>query len=208
MYKGLLHTHLLAVILFLLLYVIKTGLLLANKSEALEKFRAKTKVPEMIISTLFLGTGVGMLFNIGEIKPLLIVKIAIVLASIPVGVIAFKKNNKGLAVLMLFLLVTAWCLAEMNKKVEKLDIEALNNATVLETGVEGKIIYDSYCKSCHGAAGDAGMSGAKNLKISTLSNDETYKQIKNGKSNMPAYGKILTEEKLKAVTDYTLTLRK
>ena len=74
---GIRHTHLLTVILFLLIYLIKTFLLLTNKNENLEKFTKVVKVPEMIISTLFLGTGIYLLTQIPEIKSLLIIKIKI-----------------------------------------------------------------------------------------------------------------------------------
>jgi hypothetical protein len=58
----------------------------------------------MIVSTAFLGTGIYMLFNIPEIKPLLVIKIGIVFASIPIAIIAYKKNNKALAVLSLVMI--------------------------------------------------------------------------------------------------------
>ncbi|MBP9069466.1 MAG: SirB2 family protein, partial [Bacteroidia bacterium] len=58
MYKGFLHTHILVVTLFLLLYVIKTILLLSNRTDLLQKFSKMFKIPEMIISTLFLITGI------------------------------------------------------------------------------------------------------------------------------------------------------
>jgi uncharacterized membrane protein SirB2 len=61
MNTGILHLHYLVVTLFLLIYVIKTILLLSNKNDLLGKFSKKIKVPEMIISTLFLLTGVFLL---------------------------------------------------------------------------------------------------------------------------------------------------
>ena len=87
MYKGIFYTHLISVILFLLIYLIKTSLLLANKEEGLTKFTKSIKVPEMIVSTLFLLTGIYMLTQIPIINTLLIVKICIVFISIPVAVV-------------------------------------------------------------------------------------------------------------------------
>ena len=49
--------HGISVMLFLLTYVIKTILLFTSK-DMLANYSKKTKVPEMIISTLFLMTGI------------------------------------------------------------------------------------------------------------------------------------------------------
>ena len=50
MYTGILHTHVLSVILFLVLYLVKTFLLTTGKDEALEKVARITKHPERLIS--------------------------------------------------------------------------------------------------------------------------------------------------------------
>jgi len=211
MYKGLLHTHILSVILFLLLYFIKTGLLLASKEEVLTLLKQKTKIAEMIISTLFLLTGFGLLTQIGEIKELLIIKIILVFLSIPIGIIAFKKSNKILAVLMLGLLISAYGLAEMSKKVQKKEVAEFATLAAdapLEASIHGKALYNNYCTVCHGQYGDAGMSGAKNLKISTLTQQEVVAIITNGKGTMPAYAKIMSEKEIACVTEYVISLRK
>ena len=69
METGIRHTHLLTVVLFLLIYLIKTFLLLTNKNEKLASFTKAVKVPEMIISALFLGTGIYLLTYIRENSP-------------------------------------------------------------------------------------------------------------------------------------------
>jgi uncharacterized membrane protein SirB2 len=116
MYKGLFYTHLISVNLFLLIYLVKTILLVANKEEALTKLTKGVKVPEMIISVLFLITGVYMLTQLPAINTLLIIKIIAVFASIPLAVIGFKKKKKALAVVSFVLIVAAYGLAEMSKK--------------------------------------------------------------------------------------------
>ena len=63
MYTGMLHTHTLVVILFLLIYLIKVGLLLFAKPETLDKFSKRIKIPEIIVSTLFLATGIYLAYN-------------------------------------------------------------------------------------------------------------------------------------------------
>ena len=94
MESGIRLTHLLVVVLFILIYLIKTTLLLLNKQETLMKFSKMVKVPEMIVSILFLVTGIYMLTQVPEIKSLLIIKIVAVFLSIPLAVIGFKKQNK------------------------------------------------------------------------------------------------------------------
>src|SRR5471030_1312663 len=98
MFKAILYTHEISVFLFLLIYFVKTIMLLANKEEGLTKFTKGVKVPEMIISTLFLVSGIYLLTQVPVINMLLIIKIVVVFASIPIAVIGFKKRNKGLAV--------------------------------------------------------------------------------------------------------------
>ncbi|MEO1448463.1 MAG: SirB2 family protein, partial [Bacteroidota bacterium] len=111
MYTGLLHTHRLVVILFLLLYVVKWVLLLANKKELLERINKATRVPEMIISTLFLLTGIGLAINIAQLTSMFWIKLVLVLGSIPLAVIGFRKSNKILATLSILLIVGAYGLA-------------------------------------------------------------------------------------------------
>ena len=97
MYKGMLHSHLTAVIIFLLIYVVKTVLLLSNKNELLSSFSKKTRILEMIISFLFLATGIYLTTQIplgGKFAYLFYFKVLMVLAAIPVAIIGFKKSNK------------------------------------------------------------------------------------------------------------------
>lgn len=203
MFTGMLHTHKLVVILFLLLYVVKTTLLLLNKTELLETVKKKTRIFEMVISTLFLVTGLYMIFNIPTINQFMVIKLVCVFASIPVAVIGFKKNNKALAALSLVMIIAAYGLAEMSKKPVKKEIVEVSNNEDL-----GKAIYDANCKSCHGDDGKLGLSGAKDLSASTLTSEGLTAQITNGKNAMPAYGTVLKGEEIKAVTEYVQTLKK
>jgi len=202
METGIRHTHLLSVILFLLIYVIKTFLLLANKNEGLAKFAKIVKVPEMIISTLFLATGIYMLMQVPEIKSLLIIKIVAVMLSIPIAIIGFKKKNKGLAVLALLLIIGAYGMAEMSKKQKT---KAL--AGISKSNLNGKELYEAACISCHGADGKLGVLGAGNLSESTMDLTARIELIKKGKAAMTPFEGILTEEQISAVAEYSITLK-
>src|ERR1041384_321528 len=112
--STLVQIHLIAVTLFLLIYLIKTILIFANQS-GLMKFSKVVRVPEMIISTLFLVTGVWLFVILGAIKFLQIIKLVFVLAAIPMAVVGFKKMNKALALISFLLIVGAYGLADMSK---------------------------------------------------------------------------------------------
>ena len=211
---GLFHTHKLVVLLFVLIYLIKTVLLLANKTETLERFTKKFKIPEMIISTLFLVTGVTMLFMLPTISMMLIIKVVVVFLSIPVAVIGFKKKNKILASLSLVMIFGSYGLAEAGKKVRKIDAVESNiisdrNATNYDIIAHGKAIYKAAnCKECHGEKGDLGLVGAKDLTKSKLSEQEVINIISNGKNAMRKYKAVLDKQEIKAAASYVKELRK
>ncbi len=192
MYTGLLHTHRLAVILFLLLYLVKGGLLIFNQQAALEKLTKASRIPEVIISFLFLATGVWMMFLIAEIDALLWTKVGVVLASIPIAVIGFRRSNKLLAAISVLLIVGAYGLGEVHKvggNEEKLAEELITDPSheSYDRIAHGAALYTRNCVVCHGEEGNIQKSGAKNLQMTKLSNEEMYKLILNGKNSMPAY---------------------
>ena len=175
-------------------------MLLTNKTEGLQKFTKMVKVPEMIISALFLLSGIYMLTQIPEIKTMLIIKIIVVFASIPVAIIAFKKSNKALAAVALLMIISAYGLAEMSKK--------HSATTAASAGNNGQEIYTANCARCHGDDGKAGITGASDLSITQLDNAGISEIIKNGKGAMAGLGGTLSEEQTKAIAEYVQTLKK
>lgn len=73
---------------------------------------------------------------------------------------------------------------------------------------DGKKIFKINCVLCHGADGTMGVNGSKDLTKSEISLDEAISQITNGKGLMASYEPILSKEEIKAVAEYTLSLRK
>src|SRR5690606_3227004 len=100
--------------LFLLIYVVKTILLISDKNDLLAKFVRRTRVAEMIISALFLITGIYLAtqlpFN-SRYDYLFYIKLAMVFASIPVAIIGFKRGNKIVAALSLLLITGSYGIA-------------------------------------------------------------------------------------------------
>lgn len=205
MYTGMLHTHTLVVTLFLLLYLVKTFLLVTRKEETLRLVTVKTQWAERIISVLFLATGIYLYLNSGNITWKLHLKIGLVFASVPLAIIGFKRKKTILAILSVLLLIAAYGLAEMNKKsVTRKEKPAIPvNGSELDAG---QALYASYCQSCHGTDGALGLSGAKDLRVSTLTTEEKKDLIRNGKGAMPAQTQ-LTDAEVDAVVRYTETLR-
>ncbi len=74
--------------------------------------------------------------------------------------------------------------------------------------VDGKKVYKQYCVTCHGVYGDMGASGAFNLTESSLTLDEKIEVITNGRNTMTPFKGLLSEAKIKAVAEYTETLKK
>ena len=206
------HTHKLVVTLFILIYLIKTILLLMGNREALDKFNRKIKIPEMIVSALFFITGLIMLNKIADFTTLFAIKLSLVVIVIPVAVIAFKNYNKMLAILTLVLLISIYGLAEIYKaqfakKHEPVAVvtdPANANYNITE---HGKALFNAQCTICHGSDGKANLSGAKDLTLSTLSDDEIIKTIKTGKNAMPKMANIYNEQELKALVEYLKSLR-
>ena len=199
MYKGFLHTHYLVVTLFLLIYVIKTILLLSDKNDLLARFTKSVRIPEMIISFLFLCTGIYLATQLpygGMFDYLFWIKLLMVFASIPLAVIGFKKSNKLLAALSLVLITASFGLAEVYHKRKGIAKEA--ETTIAET--DGKKLYEANCLSCHGTDGKLGLAGAKDLSASGLSVAEMNEIIIHGKGAMPAAN--VNEQQSTAIAEY------
>ena len=196
MATGMLHSHTLFVVLFTLIYLIKTILLLSDRDELLEKFKKKTKVAEMIVSFGFLATGIFLMTQLPVINNLLIIKLVLVFLSFPLAVIGFKKKNKVLATLSFFLIVVSFSLAYKAKAAKAGDkIIALS----------GKEIFEQKCMLCHGNDGKLGVGGAKDLSITQLPHSGIIDIITNGKNTMAAYKETLSPEQIEAVASYIET---
>jgi mono/diheme cytochrome c family protein len=199
MYKGILHTHTLVVTLFLLIYVIKTILLLSNKNDVLAKFTKKVKVFEMVVSFLFLLTGIYLATQLplgGKFDYLFWIKLVMVFAAIPIAIVGFKKSNKMLAALSLLLITGSYGLAESYSKKKGIRKEAAFEIAAND----GKSLYENACIACHGADGKLGLSGAKDLSATIMEADAMKEIILKGKGMMPAAQ--VNDEQATAIAEY------
>ncbi len=71
----------------------------------------------------------------------------------------------------------------------------------------GEELYTQKCTACHGGDGNLGVGGAKKISASTLTQQEREELISNGKKTMPAFKTQLSQEEIKAVAEYTFTLK-
>jgi mono/diheme cytochrome c family protein len=199
--------HKISVMLFLVTYAIKTILLFSNRS-SLEKYTRITKVPEMIISFAFLVTGIWLFVIIGGIKVLQIVKLVLVVLSIPIAVIGFKKQRKGMALFSLLLIIGAYGLAEAAKSkpfIPKND-SVSGNANPLYA--DGATVYFRNCTFCHGSDGKKMYRNAPDLTQIKIGEDDIQKMIREGSpGKMPSYNIIVSDENIAAVAKYVSSLQ-
>ncbi|MBK7935583.1 MAG: cytochrome c [Lewinellaceae bacterium] len=73
---------------------------------------------------------------------------------------------------------------------------------------DGMAIFRQYCVVCHGADGKLGLNGAKDLSASILTPEERINIITNGRKLMTPFNEILSADEIKAVAEYTQTLKK
>ena len=207
--------HIISVNLFVLIYLIKTILLFSSINK-LEKFIGMTRILEMLISTIFLITGIWLLFIAGAIKTLFIIKFILVFASIPVAIIGFRRRNKLMAVLSLLMTVSAYGLSEAARKKTYMasKVEVSGNAD--EAAKLGIKTYIANCAMCHGKDGrkmyrdsyDLSASSLDQASIELLVREGSKVKRSMGQTSMPAFAGTLSDEEISAVSSYVLTLRK
>lgn len=77
----------------------------------------------------------------------------------------------------------------------------------LVAAVNAKTKFKTFCAICHGFKGDLKVNGAKNLRKSKISLEESVAQIYFGKGLMTPFKGILKDKEIVAVAKYVETLR-
>lgn len=79
-----------------------------------------------------------------------------------------------------------------------------SSSAQVSTPSSGKAVFKQHCITCHGANGQMGLNGAKNLTESMLTKEERVLLVTKGKGVMPAFGAQLSEAQIKAVAAYSM----
>lgn len=114
------------------------------------------------------------------------------------------NNISNMKKILVFALLVTLVYACSQSEGEK----AGGESTAAAPKVDGEKVYKTYCVTCHGLYGDMGASGAFNLQTSVLSVEQRIEVITNGRNAMTPFKDLLNAEKIKAVAEYTLTLKK
>ena len=70
----------------------------------------------------------------------------------------------------------------------------------------GEELFKSQCVMCHGRKGNLNMSGAKDLTISALTEDEMVAIVSHGRGGMIGFNMTLSQEQIKEVVAHVRTL--
>ena len=87
------------------------------------------------------------------------------------------------------------------------DFRSSSAAATADSGPDGERIFKTRCVTCHGSKGDMGANGAANLQHSELALMERVQVITHGRKTMNAFKSILEPAEIRAVAEYTLTLK-
>ncbi|MDX2063602.1 MAG: c-type cytochrome [Bacteroidia bacterium] len=211
---GLLHTHHLFVVLYLLLYLTKFGLLAARRGPALERLNRKTKVLHIVLASGFTLTGLVLAFRAPASTSLPhLVKYAALVAVIGLGVVAFKRRNVVLGALGLVLLAYSYGLGKTHDvllRSERTQLAAASHAlgeTLTQDPVRvGERLYQTACARCHGTDGASEYRKSRNLQLYAADTTAVVAVLKAGLKPMPRYD-YLSEAELRALALYVGTLK-
>ena len=216
--------HHLVVGAFLLLYAYKIGLLLAGRADLLAHLRGRAPWLDGVLGAAVLATGGYLAIGyVGAWPWWLVVKIGIVLALLPLTLVALRRGQKGLAVATLLAFGYVYGVGYTRSLTLRPGPDARTSPTdprggrvlapravVLDStqtgGFISKMLYRQNCIRCHGRNGDMCLYGARNLQQSTLSLDGRIALLTQGRGRMPAFYPRLLPEQIGAVARYSTTL--
>lgn len=226
--------HRIIVTAFLFFFLFKTVLLITGKTELLNSVRSKTKIIDMVLGVLIIATGVYLMILTKNHSMWINIKALMVLVAIPIGIIAMKKSNLIMAIIVNLLLIGAYGIGEAKPWIDKTIIadeiasDSLPSSTdsiivdLIDTTVSQEImeqnqvnistnageLYMKFCENCHGENGMKGKFGAANLAFSTMGTKQKIEIITNGKGVMAPYKDDLSTEEIESLAVYLTTLKK
>lgn len=109
----------------------------------------------------------------------------------------------SLFLLSLLILATS-CSGSKTEKVEETEEQAEKEFSFSDA----KSLYTMKCASCHGADGKLGMSGAKDLSTSKITDQQIMCMIQSGQNAMPAFKDMIPDYQLEQLVVVVKSLRK
>lgn len=208
---GMLHTHTLVVSLYLLQLLVRVVMMITASKTSVEKYVKAMRIPHIVLSILMLGTGIFLMVRAADgVQPYILVKLGLVVASIPLGVIGGKRNSVALTgfafVLLAGTMVLAYAKPAFLRKSSGTVADAKAGLDPVKVKA-GQVIYEERCTLCHGSDGAAGFQKAADLSASKMADADVLNIVKNGKGVMPN-NSDLSAEQLEQVKEYVKNLRK
>ena len=202
--------HIITATLFLLFLLFKSTFILLNKNDTLKNIKKYILVPDILIQTGFLASGLALVFMgsslVSDYPAWFHIKMTAVVIGVVIAIIAFKKNSKLFVVVSLLIFVLIYGFTEMTASKHN---RGLSSGDIQKSeALSGKVIYAQHCTSCHGDDGKKGLSGAKDLSVSKLTAKESLLIISDGRNNMMAYKSQLSKEQIELVNNYIQEFKK
>ena len=72
----------------------------------------------------------------------------------------------------------------------------------------GKEVYRKYCVLCHGEDGKKEVNGAYDISVSQMTMDDRVELITHGRNLMTPFQGILTDQEIRDVAAYSMSLTK
>jgi mono/diheme cytochrome c family protein len=207
---GMLHSHHLVVVLYLLLIVAGLGVMILRRA-ALEAFNKRARIGHMVLGSLMLLTG-GYLAVKSPLgfSGLALVKYVLLLAAIGLAVVGLRRLKAALVAGSIVVLLYVYGISKTDSLMLTPVADRMEKAwqatAMLPTTEKGKVLYTVGCVACHGANGKAGYLKSKDLTASRVDSSYIAALLKNGKGLMPAYGS-LSDAQHAALVEYVQSLR-
>ena len=207
-----LHSHHLVVVLYFLLLLTGTFVLGLGTPAQLEGFNRRARFGHMILGTLLLLTG-GYLAVKSPLgfAPTALVKYAVLLAAVGLGVVGLRRRRLLLAIASLVLMGYTYGISKTDSLTLASGAEQVSAALhALPEGSaaadRGAAIYRTACVACHGADGRAGFLKSKDLTQAPPDSNYTLAVLQNGVKLMPAFDYLSPGERSDLLA-YLATLR-
>ncbi len=203
--------HHLIVGAFLLLYTYKIGLLVAGRADLLTHLRTRAPWLDGVLGGAVLASGGYLAIQFPGPWPWwLVLKLVLVVALLPLVVVALRRGMRAPALLALVGFAYVYGIGYTRSLTLTAGGGPPSGPVLPDStqtgGLIGKLTYQQNCIRCHGRNGDMCLYGARNLQQSQVSLDGRIALIALGRGRMPAFSPRLSPEEIGAVARYSQTL--